>query len=177
MPRSKKTFLASLNTLAILFAMKSLPKPPKPPICYNDLEERLFEIRDTVYAALNRDELLMNFDFSLLKQFQDDASLRETLAEVLLTAILWVEAGRQSAEILQDCVPEIRGLLVYTSNRLLDYLKLKSHTQKEAILSRGSLADAWTHLLVEFRKDLGPGADQWWWKQEQPPFVPNKYFF
>lgn len=146
----------------------------KSPITYEDLHQRLFEIRDQVYSGLQQ-ENLFDPDFGLIGKFEQDKALRQTVAEVLLTSILWVEAGQSSADILQNCVPEIKKLLIYASNLLLKFLVLKKHAQKEGILSRGSLPDAWTHLLVEFREALGRDSDRWLWTDVQIPYVANKY--
>jgi hypothetical protein len=150
------------------------PPPLDLPIHYEDLRERLNLMKGAIYKSLAEDELLCT-DFKLLERFQQDANYREALAEVLLTAILWIEAGRPSSELLQGCVPEIRKLLVRTVNLLLQFLVLKEHTQTGAIVSRGSLADAWTHLLVEFHRAVGRGAETWWWKLELPALVPPEH--
>lgn len=146
------------------------PPPLELPIRYADLRDRLNLMKGAIYKPLADEERLC-VDFNLQARFREDASCREAMAEVLLTAILWIEAGRPSSELLQGCVPEIRKLLVRTVNLLLQFLVLKEHTQTDAILNRGSLADAWTHLLVEFHRAVGKGAETWWWKLELPALV------
>ncbi|UJX42995.1 hypothetical protein K9F62_10080 [Desulfovibrio sp. JY] len=147
----------------------------EPPIGYDDLEQRLFEVRDRIYEAYDRDELVKPA-FDLSEQFWSNTALREATAEVLLGCIVWTEAGRSSAELLRDCLPEIRELQVYALNSLLKYTQLKAHTQKGVILSRGSLVDAWIHLLVEFREALVRESDHWIWRVQQPDYVPDNFF-
>jgi hypothetical protein len=148
-----------------------------PPIYYEDLKERLLEIREMIYEGAGcrygfPPENVSEF-FDLTERFWQDRALRETAAEVFLGAVLWVEAGRPTQEVLHNCRPEIQKLMVYTSNCLLEYLQLKSHTQKEGSLYRGSLVDAWIRLFVEFRESLGRESDRWMWQQIDVPYGPS----
>jgi hypothetical protein len=145
------------------------------PVSYEDLLERLFSLRELIYEKLTGDELTLG-GIETLRLFQEDVAFREAMAEVLLASILWIEAGRSVSHILQDCEPEIRKGLVYTVNTLVEFLHIRKHTQPDALLNRGSLADAWIHLLVEFRDMLRDRTQDWLWRREQPPFVPGKYF-
>jgi hypothetical protein len=147
--------------------------PWRLPIEYEHLYDRLLELRPAIEDPLPDEEKLSAVRF--LSQFQADKALRQTLAEVLLATILWVEAGRDAHEILQDCEPVLRALLSYTVTKLLDFAAARGTSQGPVTLSRASLPDAWIRLLVEFRESLGRESDRWQWGQELFPYTCGKY--
>ena len=146
---------------------------PLPPterfIGYEDLHERIYLVREHVYACLSPEELKP--DCLFWKEHEQDTALKQATAEVLLAAILWTEAERPPQEILSYAVPEIRKALVYVSNSLIRYLELKQHTQTTAYLNRCSVADAWIHLFVEFYSALANQDLAWIWQLQDLPYV------
>jgi hypothetical protein len=141
--------------------MPDLPKISYP-ISFKDLIERwVVHIQWELYKPLQKNEK-MGGSSHLVERYDDDLSLREACAENLLASTLWIESGRQSSEIAQSSSPEIRQLLVYTSNTFVEFLEQKSNTQPGDIYCRESLSVIWTHLFVEFRQALGPTTDPWW---------------
>lgn len=138
-------------------------------IRYEDLHERFYLIRECVYACLSHEEL--EPDCLFWKEHEQDMALKQATAEVLLAAILWIEADRRPQEILSYAVPEIRKALVYVSNSLIRYLELKQHTQTTAYLNRCSVADAWIHLFVEFYLALANKDLEWIWQLQELSYV------
>lgn len=148
--------------------------PPLPRfIEYETLHDRLYVIRDLVYMHMDRDTLLP--DFAHQKKFELDTALKQSTAEVLLAAILWIEADRSANEILSHAVPEIKKSLVVTVNRLIRFLELKQHCQPTAWLNRCSLADAWIRLFVEYREAISDPKLLWIWKLQELPYVSELY--
>jgi hypothetical protein len=146
----------------------------KLPVSYEDLLDRLFLVRELIYEAMPREDVVTG-GMASAQQFEEDIPFREAVAEILLASILWIEAQRPTLEILQDCEPQIRKGLVAGVNRLVDFLHIKKHTQPNEIVSRCSLADAWIHLLVEYRDMLRDSSQDWLWKRVQVEFVSEKY--
>lgn len=152
----------------------SVTLPELPPLKrflkYEDLHERFAAIREHIFVCVSREELL-GLDGAVEKRYDKDKELRLAAAEVLLAAILWIEAGRTASEILSHAVPEIRRSLGVAVHSLLRWLELKEHTQPTAWLNRSSLADAWIHLFVEYHAALSNPAFAWIWELQELPYV------
>lgn len=145
-------------------------KIPKPELLmtYSDIADRFDLLRPVFFEALGEDAGFQRFCqpgvFDLPGEFRRNMDLRESCVEVLLASILWLEARRPLAEILQHCAPEITRHLVYTANVFLDFVRLRSAAQRETIVSLGSSATAWIHLFAEFRDELTRQHGTCWWK-------------
>lgn len=145
------------------------------PVTYAECRWRWHAMRAFIFVALDEnyktDSKGHHSDKQMdqIERFEQDVFLRETVCEVLLACALWIEAKRPCESLLKNYVPEIKSQLVYGANVFLDFLELRSAVQKEVVVSRGSLADAWIHLFAEFRDELtGKGRLVWWKRQELP---------
>jgi hypothetical protein len=144
-----------------------------PPVTYEDCRDTWRNLRKIVFAELDGQHVLGNPEFDnaaavdLSERFEQDAELREIVAEVLLACTMRIELGRKCKPLLKNYAPEIKNLLVYGANLFLEFLELRAAVQKGVVVSRGSWEDAWIHLFVEFRDELIGKSNVRWWKRQQ----------
>jgi len=140
------------------------------PSTYQYLQERFELLRPHICKGLEEDFLpsgsTAHEKWDAIELYESDVELRESVAEVLLASILWVEAGKPSGEILQGCSPEIKHQFVYTVNVFRDFLILRSAVQKDRRAGLGNLATAWIHLFVEFHAELTRLSGPCWWRSK-----------